>query len=121
MPVEKIIKNNSAAKIKEQQERYQKLKAKLKLVKYFLRNGYLRFPNENLRKLKGKHYKKGYEVRLVANDENELVEINSLVEEAGFRVRKPFKKHNRFIQPIYGKKIVAKFQIYLARTNRIKK
>lgn len=106
---------------KEQQERYQKLKAKLQLVKYFLRNGCLRFPNENTRKLKGKHYKKGYEVRLVANDEKELSEISSLIDKAGFKVSKPFQKHSRFIQPIYGKKVVAKFQIYLAKTNRIKK
>ena len=83
---------------------------KSQLANYFLRNGYFRFPDENLRKLKGQNYKKGYEVRLVTNDEKELLKLSSLLDKAGFKVSKPFRKNNKYVQPIYGKDAVEKFQ-----------
>ena len=83
---------------------------KIKLIKYYRRNGYIRIPDDNLRKLKGHNYKKGYEVRLVANDEKELFEINSLLHKSGFKVGKPFQKGSQFVLPIYGKEAVEKFQ-----------
>lgn len=103
------------ATIQRAKERYQRLKIELQLVKYFRRNGYLRFPDEKLRKKMGENYKKGYEVRLAANDKKELSEIKNLLRKAGFKYGKPFQKSNRLIQPIYGKDAVEKFQSILAR------
>lgn len=102
------------ATIRRAKERYRKIKDRSSLVKYFLRNGYIRFPSKNLRKVKGEDYKKGYEVRLVANDKKELLEINFLLKRAGFKSGKPFQKNSRIIQPVYGKDAVEKFQVFLS-------
>lgn len=108
-----------AETIRRAKERYRRLKTKnsleSQLVKYFQRNGYFRIPDKNLRRQKGKDYKKGYEVRLVANDEKELLEINSLLTKAGFKVGKSFIKNNKFVQPIYGKDAVDKFQSFIKK------
>lgn len=108
-----------AETIRRAKERYRRLKTKNsiedQLVKYFNSNGYFRIPDENLRKIKGQDYKKGYEVRLVANDEKELSNINFLLIKAGFKVGKSFQKNNKFVQPIYGKDAVEKFQSLLSK------
>ena len=106
-----------AATIQRAKDRYQRLKIKKKLVKYFQRNGYILLPDEKL--LGGNdNYKKGYEVRLVAKDKKELTKIKDLLNKAGFKIGKPFQKHNEYVQPIYGKEAVEKFQSFLSEQNK---
>lgn len=106
-----------AETIRRAKERYRRLKTinfiESELSKYFKLNGYFRVPNEKLRKLKGRDYKKGYEVRFVVNDKKELFKIISLLNKAGFKVGKSFKKSNKYVQPIYGKEAVEKFQRFI--------
>lgn len=51
----------------------------------------------------GQKYKKGYEVRLVANSKEELEDMRQLLQQSGFKPGKPYKKHFQFVQPVYGK------------------
>ena len=84
------------------------LRARLKF--FFERNGYLRAPNAVRKQNEGHDkYKKGYEVRLVARDADELEEIRNLLEAAGFSLAKSHVKARQFIQPIYGKGAVERF------------
>ena len=54
-------------------------------------------------------YKKGDEVRLVADSEQELKLIRRLLREAGFKPGRPFAKGLQYRQPIYGRQAVARF------------
>lgn len=85
-----------------------------KLGGYFLRNGYLRLPNETLKKKKGGNYRKGYEIRFVANNKNELKEIKSLLKDAYLKPGKHFEKFNQFVLPVYGKESFFRFKSLLA-------
>ncbi|MCX7665688.1 MAG: hypothetical protein N2112_09085 [Gemmataceae bacterium] len=80
-----------------------------RLSEFFNRNGYVRFLDETRRAKDGEHYKKGAEVRLVADSKAELTEIQRLLKRAGFKVAKPFSKSNQWRQPIYGVDAVARF------------
>lgn len=80
------------------------------LAPYFIRNGYLRWPNPKLKKKRGPDtYKKGVELRLVANSAAELSRIRALLRRAGFVPKRPFQKGNQFRQPLYGKEEVSRF------------
>ncbi len=79
------------------------------LAYFFRRNGYVRLPDKKLRKELGQKYKKGYEVRLVANSQEELNKMRQLLMRVGFRPGKPFQKRKQFVQPIYGKRSVEAF------------
>ncbi|MCL6623366.1 MAG: hypothetical protein K6T17_01960 [Fimbriimonadales bacterium] len=72
------------------------------LRRYYKRNGYVRLPDTSRKGKKGTGYKKGYEVRLVAHDRDELRAIRDLLRDAGFRVPKFFTKQTRIVQPVYG-------------------
>lgn len=85
------------------------MKAETELLKYFLRNGYFRLPDKERRKKLRQKYKKGYEVRLVAANRRELMEIRSLLKIAGFRSAKAFPKHSQYVQPVYGEAAVREF------------
>ena len=54
-------------------------------------------------------YKKGDEVRLIASSEIELTDIQRLLQAAGFKLAKPFRKATQLCQPIYGRHEVARF------------
>ncbi len=57
----------------------------------------------------GQKYKKGYEVRLVVKTWREVMRIRQLLHCVGFKAGRPFKKHSRIVQPIYGKAAVEWF------------
>lgn len=77
---------------------------------FFHRNGYVRWPRpERLEDEPPEKYKKGAEVRLVAETHSELTEIRILLRKAGFRPGSHFPKGNQFRQPIYGYQQVARF------------
>lgn len=79
------------------------------LVRFFQRNGYLRRPNLERRKAEPRAYRKGYEIRLVANSERELAEFRRLIDAAGLKPGKPYPKENRWVQPIYGRQAMETF------------
>jgi hypothetical protein len=82
--------------------------AKSRLLEYFQRNGYMRFPNMKQRK-NNPNYKKGHEVRLVLYSREELDEVISLLELVGLSGGRPFQKNQQVVQPIYGKDAVDAF------------
>ena len=80
-----------------------------RLAALFHRNGYVRRVNPVRRKVKGRLYKKGAEVRLVATSTAELAEIRRLLKQAGFKRARPFAKARQWRQPLYGVAEVARF------------
>lgn len=85
--------------------------AEEKLRAFFRRNGYVREADLAKRRASGSQsYKKGYEVRLVLESEAELREVARALKVAGIAAGKPFTKHSKLIQPIYGKAAVAWFR-----------
>ena len=79
--------------------------AEAQLLHFFQRNGYVRVPSPD-RKEEDPDYKKGYEVRLVLNSSIELAQVEWLLKQVDLKPGKPFQKHSRFVQPIYGKHAV---------------
>ncbi len=79
------------------------------LAAYFHRNGYVRRVDAVRRIVDGQLYKKGAEVRLVADTRVELAEIRRLLKQAGFKRARPFTKANQWRQPLYGVEEVARF------------
>ena len=77
------------------------------------RNGYVRRYNPARRKAEGcLVYKKGDEVRLVANTPSELARILQLLRTEGFKPGRPFSTHKQGSQdrvPLYGREQVARF------------
>jgi hypothetical protein len=80
------------------------------LAAFFNRNGYVRRQNERRLKEEGPdRYKKGEEVRLIAQSTDELELMRGLLERAGFKPGRPFEKGAQYCQPIYGRQAVARF------------
>ena len=79
------------------------------LAFFFHRNGYVRRQNAKRLKKEKRQYKKGDEVRLVADSRAELRTIRRLLRRAGFKAGRPFTKGNQWRQPIYGRLAVARF------------
>jgi hypothetical protein len=82
------------------------------LAALFRRNGYVRRQNTTRLDAEGWWvYKKGDEVRLVAGLLTELAEMRRLLRAAGFKPGHPFRKGNRYRQPLYGRQQVARFLV----------
>ena len=79
------------------------------LAALFRRNGYVRWPNLLRRAATPREYKKGYEVRLVADSVAELRAIRRLLRAAGFFPGRSFPKSRQWRQPMYGRDDVARF------------
>ncbi|RMH01472.1 MAG: hypothetical protein D6702_11200 [Planctomycetota bacterium] len=93
-----------------------KAAAERRLAALYRRNGCIRLPNrERCREEGPARYKKGYEVRLTANDRAELKEIPRLLELAGYRAGKPHAKGNRWRIPVYGREAVDRFLAMVRR------
>jgi len=86
---------------------------KTELLHFFCRNGCFRVPNKKRRKRKKRCYKKGYEIRFVANNRKELSKIRSLLRMTGFKRGGPYKKRSQFVQPVYGKNFYEKFRNFI--------
>jgi len=77
----------------------------------FRRGGYVRVPNMAKRQAVGAQtYKKGYEVRFVLSTQAELNEVRRLLRTAELRPGKPFMKHSKWIQPVYGQVAVGRIR-----------
>lgn len=80
------------------------------LAALFRRNGYVRRQDPRRRARDGYWgYKKGDEVRLVANSAAELRRIRMLLRRAGFTPGRPFAKGRQWRLPLYGREVVARF------------
>ena len=91
-----------------------------RLAAFFHRNGYVRRMDAVRRVVDGQLYKKGAEVRLVAESAAELAEIRRLLKRAGFKLARPFAKARQWRQPVYGVAEVARF-LALIKKRRVKK
>lgn len=81
-----------------------------RLTEFFRRNGYARWKDTGRAEQDGaQRYKKGDEVRLVANSRAELTLIRQLVLEVGFRPGLPFGKGHQYRLPLYGREQVKQF------------
>jgi hypothetical protein len=80
-----------------------------RLAEFFRRNGYVRRQNKKRVKAEGSAYKKGDEVRLIAKNWGELMEVRGLLRKAGFKPGRSFQKVAQYCQPIYGRQQVARF------------
>ena len=91
--------------------------AAAQLAEIFRRNGYLRRQDRQRLKKEGySDYKKGDELRFVANSKSELSLIRQLLTSLGFKPAKPFEKSNQFRQPIYSREEIGR----LLRLMRLK-
>jgi hypothetical protein len=81
----------------------------VQLGNFFRRNGYFRRLDPVRRMREGQLYKKGAEVRLVANSARELRRIRRLLRQAGFRPARPFRKGRQWRQPLYGVEAIRRF------------
>jgi hypothetical protein len=79
------------------------------LAGFFRRNGYVRRPNLDRRLAAPRRYKKGYEIRLVAQTLTELQRIRRLLRAAGFEPGRAFAQAGHWRQPLYGRQPVARF------------
>ena len=93
----------------------------LELAALFRRNGYVRLHDPVRYAADGcMNYKKGDEVRLVANTEAERVRVLLLLRTAGFKPGRPFRKNEhggQYRVPIYGREQVARFLRTIEETN----
>lgn len=81
------------------------------LKEIFLRNGNLRIKDEvKAAKFGSQKHKKGYEVRLLAKNEQELEHIQTAISTLDLYVAKTYLKGKQIVQPIYGKEITKKFE-----------
>ncbi|HFA48996.1 MAG TPA: hypothetical protein ENJ95_08265 [Bacteroidetes bacterium] len=90
-------------------------KEEKKLVELYLRNGYMRCPNQERQKTDGhKKYKKGYEIRWVAKDKKELERMQRWLKKTKFKAGKPYAKGKAtYALPVYGKEAVERLQALL--------
>ena len=91
------------------------------LAAFFHRNGYVRRVDAVRRLVEGQLYKKGAEVRLVAESAAELAEIRRLLKQAGFKLARPFAKARQWRQPVYGVAEVARFLSLVGKPKRKRK
>jgi hypothetical protein len=79
------------------------------ITAFFKRNGYVRFQNPERLNEGHQNYKKGNEVRLVANSDEELAHIQELLHTLAFTSGRPFAKRRQFNIPIYGREQISRF------------
>jgi hypothetical protein len=77
-----------------------------RLGRFFNRNAYCRIPDAQRMQEGYTKYKKGWEVRLILKDEDEVAIVNGLLWRVGLVPGKAFRKSKRWAVPIYGEKAV---------------
>ena len=77
-----------------------------RLGRFFNRNAYCRVPDAERIQEGCSNYKKGWEVRLILKDEDEVAIVSSLLYRVGLVPGKAFRKSKRWAVPIYGKRAV---------------
>jgi hypothetical protein len=74
----------------------------------FAAGGYLRMPDTE--RAGDTSYRKGWEARLTADDEESLAFLREQIAKVGLTPGKAFKKHNKHVVPIYGREAVETLQ-----------
>lgn len=98
-------------RIRRKQENKKSLKStKSKQSGKSLKLTKLKQSGKSLKLTKLKQSRKEYEIRLIPKDREELEMIRAAISELGLYVCNTFIKHDRIVQPIYGKEITLKFQ-----------
>lgn len=85
------------------------LKAAKELGRFYRRRSALRWPDFYRRATENQDYKKGYEIRLIADSPEELGRIQRLMIGLGFKPGAAFVKRTQFVQPLYGREPVVRF------------
>lgn len=83
------------------------------LARFFKKGGCVRFQNEARLREGSQSYKKGDEVRIMADSQEDLHSIRALLMDAGFVPGRPFIKGRRFCQPVYGREAVTRFLVLI--------
>ncbi len=73
----------------------------------------MRVPNLERREKESATYRKGYEIRFVVATKRQLAEIRRLLRRVGFKPGKPFQKHSRWVQPVYGRHVMQQFRSWM--------
>jgi len=80
------------------------------LARAFRLRGYVRRQDKRRLTREGyMRYKKGDEVRLMANSAAEVMLLQRLLRRAGFKPGRAFSKGRQYRQPIYGREQVRRF------------
>lgn len=87
-----------------------KQSARRLLAQLFLERGYVRQPNPTRLREGYTAYKKGTEVRLVAETRAVLTEVRAALRAVGLRPGRAFLKNGRYVQPVYGKDALEWFE-----------
>ena len=87
-----------------------RLSDRRRLGRFFNRNAYFRRPDRARQQGGHRAYRKGWEVRLVLKDEDEVGLVSSLIRQVGLNPGRAFRKGRKWIVPIYGKEAVVSFQ-----------
>ena len=81
-----------------------------RLAELHSRNGCFRVPSARNLDERPWTYKKGWEVRIVVDDQDALGEVQALLERVGLRPGTPYAKHQKIVQPVYGRGAVLAFR-----------
>jgi len=87
-----------------------RLSDRRRLGRFFNRNAYCRRPDLARQQEGHLSYRKGWEVRLVLKDEDEVWLVSNLIRRVGLNPGKTFQKGRKWIVPIYGQEAVESFQ-----------
>jgi hypothetical protein len=77
-----------------------------RLARFYRRNAYVREPRGERVEEGRRSYRKGWEVRFVLRDLDEVAIVEKLLRELGFNPGRPFPKHSRWVVPAYGEEAV---------------
>ncbi|MBK8149620.1 MAG: hypothetical protein IPK58_15800 [Acidobacteria bacterium] len=61
----------------------------------------------------------GYEIRLVANSQLELVQLQWTIRAAGLKPGNPYTKANRWVVPIYGRDTMERFVAWIEKRHGV--
>ncbi len=93
---------------KKKTTNYSNDSVEVQLAQIFCRNGCMRLPDVARQKEGHTKYKKGYEIRFVAESKTELNQIRRLLKQTGLKPGNPYQKGYQFVQPVYGKEAARK-------------
>ncbi len=83
-----------------------------RLARFFNRNAYCRKPDSSRQQEGYSQYKKGWEVRIILKDEDEVAIVTRLLWKVGLAPGKPFRKSRRWAVPVYGQEAVTSLQAW---------
>jgi hypothetical protein len=73
------------------------------LTEYLRANSYARVPDETRQEEGWTEYKKGYELRIVVKTQEDVKKVRHLLQDAGIKPGKAYRKAQQWVQPVYGK------------------